>query len=62
MKYCGVVILFWSVKVYINLVIGMFGYDYEKVLKEFICMMLRDLFDEGIIVKLVGDFYWEWIF
>lgn len=60
MKYCGVVTPFRGVKVYTNPAIGMPGYVHEKALKELTCMMLRDLLDEGIIVKLAGDFHWEW--
>lgn len=42
MKYCGVVILFCGIRVYIRLVMGMFGL--EIVLEELMCCVFGDFF------------------
>lgn len=55
MKYCCVVIFFCGVRVYVCLVMGMFGL--EIILEELICRVLGDLVQEGVVVKLVDDLY-----
>lgn len=55
MKYCGVVIFFKGVRVYVCFVMGMFGL--EIVLEEFMCCVFGYLLQEGIVVKIVDDFY-----
>lgn len=55
MKYCGVVIFFKGVCVYMCCVMGIFGF--EIVFEELMCCVLGDFFQEGCVVKIVDDLY-----
>lgn len=55
MCYCGIVIFYKGVCVYIWCVMGMLGL--EIVLEEFMCRVLGDYFQVGFVLKLVDDLY-----
>lgn len=55
MKYCSFVIFFCGVRVNVSFVMGMLGF--EIVLEEFICRVFGQFVYEGIVVKIVDDFY-----
>lgn len=53
--YCGIIISFRGIRVYIILVMGMFSF--ENVLEELMCCVFGDFFQEGCVVKFVDDFF-----
>lgn len=55
MKYCGVVILFRGEWVYVWFVIGLLGL--EIVFEEVMSWVFGDFLKEGIVFKIVYDFY-----
>ena len=55
LKYCGVVTPFRGVRVYTRCAMGMPGS--ETALEEFMCRVLGDLLQEGVVAKLADDLY-----
>ena len=55
MKYCGVATPFKGVRVYVRSAMDMPGS--ETALEEFMCRVLGNLLQEGIVVKLADDLY-----
>ena len=55
MKYCGVATPFKGVRVYVRSAMDMPGS--ETALEEFMCRVLGNLLQEGIVVKLADDIY-----
>ena len=55
MKYCGIETPFKEVKVYLRSAMGMPGS--ETALEELMCRVLRNLLQEGIVVKIADDLY-----
>ena len=53
MKYCNVAIPYQSTRVCDRSAMGMHG----DVLEEFMCRVLGDLLQEGVVAKLVDDLY-----
>ncbi len=55
MKYCGVVIPFRGIRVYVRSAMGMPGS--ETVLEEMMSRILGDLVQEGVAAKIADDLY-----
>ena len=55
MKYCGVATPFKGVRVYVRSAMGMPGS--ETALEEFMCRVLGNLLQEGVVVKIADDLY-----
>lgn len=55
MKYCSIIIFFYGVRFYVCLVMVMVGR--EIILEELICCVFGVFIYEGIVFKIVNDFY-----
>ena len=55
MKYCGVATPYKGVRVYVRSAMGMPGS--ETALEEITCLVLGELLQEGIVVKIADDLY-----